>query len=382
MILNQFSEFGNYLGHCRCTGPALGARVRRSLRARPDARLAAFVSASGSAGTLGAGDYLKTQHGTRIAAVEALECPTMLYNGFGEHNIQGIGDKHIPLIHNVMNTDVVVAVSRPRQRPAVRALQHRAGRAYLRRSRACEEVLVAVLPHFGLSSICNIVAAIKTAKTLDLGADDVIYRRHRRRRALRRAAPTCGARRKRQARRGSARPTLRPASRRRDTEHVLEADHARAPRIFNLGYFTWVEQQGYRSRTSSGASQASGAACTTRAAWDELIAAFNRDSGNAWARTRRNRMSGADVRRYDELRSRTRARDRSLREKVMSLEEAASLVNDGDHVALGGCTMSRTPMAMIWALVRAGAEEPHLLALASSPAKAICCSPPARRTTS
>lgn len=54
-----------------------------------------------------------------------------------------------------------------------------------------------------------------------------------------------------------------------------------------------------------------------------------------------------------ELRRQTAARDRGLREKVMSLEEAASLVSDGDHVAIGGCTMSRTPMAMIWALVRA-----------------------------
>ena len=74
-------------------------------------RLAAFVSATGSAGTIAAGDYLKQLHGSKIAAVEAIECPTMLCNGYGEHNIQGIGDKHIPLIHNVMNTDVVVGVS-------------------------------------------------------------------------------------------------------------------------------------------------------------------------------------------------------------------------------------------------------------------------------
>jgi len=56
---------------------------------------------------------------------------------------------------------------------------------------------------------------------------------------------------------------------------------------------------------------------------------------------------------YLKLRADTAARDRSLREKVMSLEDAAALVNDGDHVAIGGCTMSRTPMAMIWALIRA-----------------------------
>ena len=74
-------------------------------------RLAGFVSASGSAGTLAAGDYLKEKHGTRIAVVEAVECPTLLMNGYGEHNIQGIGDKHVPLIHNVMNTDLVIGVS-------------------------------------------------------------------------------------------------------------------------------------------------------------------------------------------------------------------------------------------------------------------------------
>ena len=109
-ILNQFSEFSNHLGHYAVTGPAL-ERVFEHATADTGGNLAAFVSASGSAGTLGTGDYLKDTHGSRIVAVEALECPTMLYNGFGEHNIQGIGDKHIPLIHNVTNTDLVVGVS-------------------------------------------------------------------------------------------------------------------------------------------------------------------------------------------------------------------------------------------------------------------------------
>jgi len=63
------------------------------------------------------------------------------------------------------------------------------------------------------------------------------------------------------------------------------------------------------------------------------------------------------VKPYLKLREETTARDRSLREKVMSLEEAASMVHDGDQVALGGCTMSRTPMAMIWALIRAGRKD-------------------------
>ena len=110
VIFNQFCEFGNYLVHYSCTGRAL-ERIVESLDPAGKKQVRAFVSATGSAGTLGAGDYLKERFGARIVAVEALECPTLLYNGFGEHNIQGIGDKHVPFIHNVMNTDVAVAVS-------------------------------------------------------------------------------------------------------------------------------------------------------------------------------------------------------------------------------------------------------------------------------
>jgi cysteine synthase len=95
VILNQFSEFANYLGHYLCTGAAIESVVEDVRRADPQASLRAFIAATGSAGTLAAGDYLKERHGSQIAAVEALECPTMLLNGYGEHNIQGIGDKHI-----------------------------------------------------------------------------------------------------------------------------------------------------------------------------------------------------------------------------------------------------------------------------------------------
>ena len=111
IIFNQFCEFGNYLIHRYCTGAALETVYQALKKSRPGARLAAFVSASGSGGTLAAGDHLKQKFGTRIVAVEAAECPTLLENGFGEHNIQGIGDKHVPFIHNVMNTDMVAAIS-------------------------------------------------------------------------------------------------------------------------------------------------------------------------------------------------------------------------------------------------------------------------------
>jgi hypothetical protein len=164
VVLNQFCEFGNHLAHYQCTGRALAHLFETLQGAQPRLALRAFVAATGSAGTLGAGDLLKDRHGARIVAVEALECPTMLCNGFGEHNIQGIGDKHIPLIHNVMNTDFVVAVS-DRSTDGLGVLfNSEAGRAYLRQQRRIPPALLEQLPAFGLSSICNVLTAIKTAK--------------------------------------------------------------------------------------------------------------------------------------------------------------------------------------------------------------------------
>ena len=132
------------------------------------------MSATGSAGTIAAGDRLKDTFGTRIVAVEALECPTMLENGFGEHNIQGIGDKHIPLIHNVMNTDVVVGISDRATDELDVLFNTDAGRALPGRRKGVADDVIAALAHFGFSSTCNVLAAIKTAKLLDLGPDDAI----------------------------------------------------------------------------------------------------------------------------------------------------------------------------------------------------------------
>src|SRR5262249_22583698 len=138
------------------------------------ARLAGYVSASGSAGTLAAGDYLKSQHGTRIAGVEAVECPTLLNNGYGEHNIPGIGDKHLPLIHNVMNTALVIGISDQATDGLNAVFNTEAGRASLARRLGLPDAIARAFVHLGLSSIANILGAIKMAKHLDLGADDVI----------------------------------------------------------------------------------------------------------------------------------------------------------------------------------------------------------------
>ena len=246
-VLNQFCEFGNHLGHYDVTGRALG-RTFEHVRAASgrDLRLAAFTSATGSAGTIAAGDRLKEEYGTRIVAVEALECPTMLENGYGEHNIQGIGDKHIPLIHNITNTDVVVGVSDRATDQLDVLFNTAAGRAYLADHQGLDAGLIHMMRHFGFSAICNVLAAIKTAKLLGLGADDAIITI-----ATDGAALYPSERAKTIAARYAGEFTTVHAAEvwgehlaHVDTADMIECTERDRNRIFNLGYYTWVEQQG------------------------------------------------------------------------------------------------------------------------------------------
>ena len=283
IIFNQFSEFGNHLVHYFCTGAALG-RVYESLRAaEPGLKLRAFISASGSAGTLGAGDYLKDQYGAVIVAVEALECPTMLYGGYGEHNIQGIGDKHIPLIHNAMNTDLATAVSDVATDQLLILFNTEAGREYLIRRRGLSADLVAQLAGLGLSSICNVLAAIKTVRYYGLGSQDVLV-----------TVATDGA-----AMYGSEVERLSAihypygfdaiaageafgrnilgAS----ADHLIELTLPDRERIFNLGYFTWVEQQGvgFEEFTARKDQQFWKDLREVVPVWDHMIEEFNARTG-------------------------------------------------------------------------------------------------------
>ncbi len=155
VILNQFSEFANYLVHYHCTGRAFERVFADLQHTNKDYRLAAFVSATGSAGTIAAGDWLKKLHNSKIVAVEAAECPTMLCNGYGEHNIQGIGDKHIPLIHNVMNTDVVVAVSDAATDALNVLFGEQRGRDYLARRRKIDPDLIRSFDNIGISGLAK-----------------------------------------------------------------------------------------------------------------------------------------------------------------------------------------------------------------------------------
>jgi cysteine synthase len=282
VILNQFSEYPNHLVHLLVTGSAL-AHVFEALHERePGLRLRAFVSASGSAGTIAAGDHLKERFGSSTVAVEALECPTLLRNGFGEHNIQGIGDKHVPLIHNVMSTDVVVDVS-DRDTDALNVLFNSAeGRGFLR-DRGVDAATIDTLDSFGLSSIANVVAAIKTAKALGLGSDDVIvtvatdgaamYRTEVDKVMGRDFPNGFGA--------NEAAETFGRSLEGQGTGDMLQLTDSDRERIFNLGYFTWVEQQGVSIEDFVARKDQSFWRGLREGLprWDEAIRAFNARTG-------------------------------------------------------------------------------------------------------
>ncbi len=245
-ILNQFAEFNNHLAHYFCTGAALDKVFCEYKKANKNAKLRAFVSATGSAGTIGAGDYLKEKHGSKTVAVEALECPTLLYNGFGDHNIQGIGDKHVPLIHNVMNTDFVLGITDKASDHTFALYNTEAGRDFLINRRGVKAELVELFKYLGLSSIANILSAIKMAKYMNLGKDDVVMT----------VAPD-GARMY-----GSekdlclsrdfngkfdsldAAETFGQYTLGLNVDNIIELNQRDRERVFNLGYFTWCEQQG------------------------------------------------------------------------------------------------------------------------------------------
>ncbi len=279
-ILNQFCEFGNHVGHYEVTGRALAHAFEHvKANGRSDIRLAAFTSATGSAGTIAAGDRLKDIYGTKIVAVEALECPTMLENGFGEHNIQGIGDKHIPLIHNVMNTDVVVGVS-DRATDELDALFNMpAGQQYLASRHGFSAELIDALTHFGFSAICNVLAAIKTAKLMGYGANDAIVTIATDGGALypSERVKTIATRFKGEFSAVDAAEIFSEHLGSVSTDNMIDCTERDRNRIFNLGYYTWVEQQGtpldvFEARRSQSFWRS---VRSYAPVWDNLITEFN-----------------------------------------------------------------------------------------------------------
>ena len=242
MIFNQFEEFGNYLWHYQVTGHAIEEAFRHI--ARPGDEFRGITSATGSAGTIASGDYLKQVFpSAKIAASEALQCPTLLENGFGAHRIEGIGDKHVPWIHNVKNTDLVVAIDDNAVVNLARLFNEPSGKRVLA-SKGVPESLLSTLDLLGFSGISNVLTAIKMAKYYEMGPQDVLFTiatdsMELYQSRLAEMSAEMGVYTTSDAA-GDFSRWLLGAS----TDNMLELRYPDRRRIHNLKYYTWVEQQG------------------------------------------------------------------------------------------------------------------------------------------
>lgn len=242
IIFNQFDEFGNPAWHYNITGHA-AAEVFESLKGKKS-KLAAYVSATGSAGTIAAGDYLRTiEPHIKVVASEALQCPTLLMNGFGGHRIEGIGDKHVPWVHNVKNTDVVTAIDDEDCMRILRLFNDNIGQEYLK-TLGIEEKTVSDLHLIGISGISNMISAIKSAKYFEMTEDDII---------LTIATDSADMYKSRVTELNEERGGYSYIQAVKDFEKCImgagsdnmkELNYTDRKAIHNLKYYTWVEQQG------------------------------------------------------------------------------------------------------------------------------------------
>jgi len=241
MVFNQFDEFGNHLWHYDVTGHAMQEVLQKEMGPRDN--YSGVVLTSGSSGTLGCGDFMKEKYpGSKIAVGEALQCPTLLLNGFGGHRIEGIGDKHVPWIHNVRNTDMVVAVDDESTMRAVRLFNEEKGREYLAKQGITKE-LIEQLDLLGISSVGNLLSAIKYAKYYELTSEDVVLT------VFTDSMELYGSRMKEMHEEHGPYEREEAA---KDYDHLMnlgidytqELGHYERKRVHNLKYYTWIEQQG------------------------------------------------------------------------------------------------------------------------------------------
>ena len=241
VIFNQFEEFGNYLWHYEVTGSAIKEVLDRIMGENDNFR--GYVSATGSGGTIAAGDFLKQFYpNMKIAAAEALQCPTLLRNGFGGHRIEGIGDKHVPWVHNVKNTDMVIAVDDEDCMNVLRLFNEDAGKSFLKKQGVDEE-LVDNLDLLGISGIGNLIGAIKMAKYYEMQEDDVVFT------ILTDSMELYHSRKKEMHEKhghyeeSDADKFFFNSITNQKIDNMLEFNYYDALRVHNLKYYTWIEQQ-------------------------------------------------------------------------------------------------------------------------------------------
>jgi cysteine synthase len=246
-VLNQFEMMGNYRFHYHVTGGAI-AELAADLKRNGvgSGSIAAFCSAMGSAGTIAAGDRLKQiWPDLRIVGLEPIQCPTLYNNGYGAHDIQGIGDKHVTWIHNVLNMDAVMCLDDIECKKGLQLLSSETGQETLARRYGIEEARARRLGAiFGVSGVCNTLGAIKTAKHYGFGKRDVIVtiltdaidRYHS---VMAEMADVYGEI-------DDARATayVEAIFHGAKTDWVMDGTPDTRRRWHNLKYFTWCEQQG------------------------------------------------------------------------------------------------------------------------------------------
>jgi cysteine synthase A len=241
IIFNQFDEFGNSAWHYTITGSAI-EEVYNRVKEKTSG-LAAYVSATGSAGTIAAGDYLRTKFPfIKVVASEALQCPTLLYNGFGAHRIEGIGDKHVPWIHNTKNTNMVTAIDDEDCMRLLRLFNEEKGKEFLG-TVGLDAEFIDKLELLGISSIANLLAAIKTARYFEMTSEDIIFTI---------ATDSADMYRSRLQELQEERGEYTPLQAVKDMEkcllgvtidHIKELSYMDQKTVHNLKYFTWREQQ-------------------------------------------------------------------------------------------------------------------------------------------
>ena len=242
VVLNQFDEIGNPTWHFNITGRALEEVF--NLERREGERLSAVCLTQGSAGTLAAADYLKEVFpGVKLTVGEALQCPTLLYNGYGGHRIEGIGDKHVPWVHNLRQTDLVAAIDDNACVALARLFNEPAGKTFLKGIGVPGEA-VDRLDLLGISSIANLLSAIKTARYFEYDENDILMS------IATDSMELYGSRiEEYREQSGEYTDTRAAVDYNRyiadlGIDYMLETSYYDRKRMHNLKYFTWIEQQG------------------------------------------------------------------------------------------------------------------------------------------
>ncbi|MGD9140047.1 MAG: pyridoxal-phosphate dependent enzyme [bacterium] len=280
VVLNQFDEFGNSIWHYAVTGPAMEEVFAKEMK--PSDRFSAIFLTQGSAGTLGCADYIREKYpSVKVCAGEAMQCPTLLYNGYGEHRIEGIGDKHVPWIHNIRNMDMVAGIDDEQCVRLIRLFNEEAGKRYMKEA-GVPAGIADRLDLFGISSVANLIGAIKMARYYEMNENDCILTVATDSMELYQSRIMEMRKERGEYSEIDAATDFDACLMGQTIDHMLELPYWERKRIHNLKYFTWIEQQGktveelnaqwhdrdyWKSRLNSYRE------------WDERIREFNERTG-------------------------------------------------------------------------------------------------------